>query len=650
MLPPVRAALSSTADYQSQAQAATSRARVDVASSAQSQSGNDATLSGARLDAASLSGQLKLAQGSSILAETIGKLLKTPRRENEALLDYTTRLFEAVQALKPQEVANVERLLNQIVKGISLRLMAEILREPSGPTAARLAAHIEAANIAQRDLAANTVVSFYRQNASADPPLNANNPRMPQSGNPATTPTNQTTQAPAVTADDPVAARNQPAGNNVLPKTAEGQNQRLANGSSPSATPAPQVLKSEQTEQTSRPTTGVNGQSSTTASQDMSGRPTVTSNEAAGPTRAATPQASAQTDPKPSAEQPQSHGSSSGTLGNPGNLAKAEAAKAVTGNQAPVVTNEAVKQAGAEKPNEMQALARTAMELFKLDTPVPARLWSALSDQTLLKLANWLATALSELDLPETASMPAPSSADPTAADDKALEQRASSGPNMPTPGQTNPASAPSQTTGSDRPHAAALAAAVTGADTTEQQLAAMAVSTLPAAREALPWPYVAAYPPGEEEPRREQRKTPPIEAIEDEEQDGSSQQHASDDDQQESEEPQDDVQDEEETVRDTMTAAEKAAGYRANEASVEAEAPEASPSDLYWRMAGWTDDRAEDVAKSKRLADMKKAAEPLGPATFVNSGNDDYSLLPRFFRAAPRMSPSEAPESDEPN
>ncbi|RDL49315.1 hypothetical protein BLJAPNOD_00413 [Ensifer sp. M14] len=33
----------------------------------------------------------------------------------------------------------------------------------------------------------------------------------------------------------------------------------------------------------------------------------------------------------------------------------------------------------------------------------------------------------------------------------------------------------------------------------------------------------------------------------------------------------------------------------------------------------------------------------------FQTSGND-YSLVWRFFRAAPRMSPSEAPESDEPN
>lgn len=591
MLPPVRAALSSTADYHSQAQTAVNPARVAVSAHAsQSQQTSEDILSNARLDAASLSAQLKLAQGSSILAETIGKLLKTPRRENETLIDYTARLFEAVQALKPQEIANVERLLNQIVKGISLRLMAEILKEPSGPTAARLAAHFEAANIAQRDLATKTVVSFYRQNASADTPLNSNAPRIPQGGGPTTAPTGQAGQASqaiqtghaiAVSADEQIAAPRRPAGNDALPKAMEGQNQRPTG--SPSSTPSvPQIIKPDQPEQLARQAGGTAAPAGSVHSQITPGLAGSAQGEAAAAARQAASQAAPPVEMRQaSAVQPES---------NPG---RSGAASTMTGNQVQVAAQQAAQQAAEAEPQEMQALARTAVEMFKLDIPVPARLWSALSDQTLLKLATWLATALSAIDVPETAHLPGAPPAGQTAADDKPVEQqRVTGGQNSPAPSQNNPATAAAQTANGSATDVTRLAASTARAEPAEQQMAIMAgaAGALPAqAREVLPWPYVAAYPPGEDEPRQEQRKAQPIEAIEDEEQDGSSQQHSfGDEAPQEDEPPQDDA-DGEEMAGETMTAAEKAAGYRAGEARIEADAPEARPSDLYWRMAGWT-------------------------------------------------------------
>ncbi len=579
MLPPVRAALSSTADYQSQAQTAITPSRVTVPSNAApAQAESDAILSNARLDAASLSAQLKLAHGSSILAETIGKLLKMPRRENETLIDYTTRLFEAVQALKPQEIANVERLLNQIVKGISLRLMAEILKEPSGPTAARLAAHMEAANINQRDLAAKTVVSLYRQNASADAPMNSNAPRMPQNSSPAAAQRPQTGQlgqapAPVASADDQVSVLRQPVTNDTPLKVAEGQSQRPA-ASQTFSTPMPAAVKPDRSEQAQAPMAGAVRQADTVPLQAVSSRPNPVSNDVAAATRPTTAQPALPGIPQPGVERAEAHRTQPGPA-------------AVVGNQPRIVADGDARQTIAAKPHEMQALARTAVEMFKLDMPVPARLWSALSDQTLIKLANWLATVLSELDLPETAHMPATSPASQTAADDPSIAQQ------RPTGGQSTPASAQSAPTApvvhGEAPDKAGIAAAISRGDTAEQQMATMAGAaaappTQP--REALPWPYVAAYPPAEDEPRQEHRKAEPIEAIEDEEQDGSTQQQAFDDEQQD-EQPQDDA-DDEEIAGETMTKAEKAAGYRAGEARIEADAPEARPTDLYWRMAGW--------------------------------------------------------------
>jgi len=578
MLPPVRAALSSTADYQNQTQATVNPARVTSSpASAQSQSISNAILSGARLDAASLSAQLKLAQGSSILAETIGKLLKTPRRENETLIDYTARLFEAVQALKPQEVANVERLLNQIVKGISLRLMAEILKEPSGPAAARLAAHIETANIAQRDLAAKTVVSFYRQNGSAETPPAGNGPRLQQAASPAAAQTGQISPTQATSNDDYIASLRQPAGNETSPKLGEGQNQR-----SPAPAPASPELKPQQAEQASKPASSMTGAANAAASQAPTSRPVTPTSEAVA---AAKPTMS-MTGLK--------DGSQANAVRSEITPGRASTPTTAISNQLQISAPQVAQQAVATEPEEMQALARTAVEMFKLDIPVPARLWSSLSDQTLLKLATWLATALSELDLPETKHLPMSSPAVQTATDDGLADQQRAAGnaPSASTSHGGQTAASP-QTANGATPDAARAAAAAARADMPEQNMAALAVAanTVPTqAREALPWPYVAAYPPADEEPRHRERQAEPIEALEDEEQDESSQQHAfGDEHEPEGEEPQEDDTEGEEIISDTMTRAEKAAGYRAGEARLEADVPEVQPSDLYWRMAGWT-------------------------------------------------------------
>jgi len=577
MLPPVRAALSSTADYQNQTQAAVNPARVIVsANAAKSQTGSDPTLSSARLDAASLSAQLKLAQGSSILAETIGKLLKTPRRENETLIDYTTRLFEAVQALKPQEVANVERLLNQIVKGISLRLMAEILKEPSGPAAARLAAHIETANIAQRDLAAKTVVSFYRQNASADTPPAGNGPRLQQGANPATAQTGQIGPSQTTSNDDHIASLRQPAGNEASPKLGEGQNQR-----SPAPATASPELKPQQAEQASKPAGSLTGPANTAASQAPTSRPVTPTSEAVAAAKPTMSMTALKDGFQANAVRPEI---------NPGSVSTPAA---VISNQLQISAGQVAQQAVAAEPEEMQALARTAVEMFKLDIPVPARLWSALSDQTLLKLANWLATVLSELDLPESKHLPMSSPAVQATADDGLGDKQRATG-NVPSASASHggQAAASPQTANGAMPDAARAAAAAR-ADAPEQNMAALAVAanTVPTqAREALPWPYVAAYPPADEEPRHKERQAEPIEALEDEEQDESSKQHTfGDEHEPEGEEPQDNDAEGEEIVSDTMTRAERAAGYRAGEVRLEADVPEVQPSDLYWRMAGWT-------------------------------------------------------------
>jgi hypothetical protein len=126
-------------------------------------------LSSGRGDVLALSAQIQLAQGTSIFAETVGRLVKLPRREGETLSDYTKRLVDAIKALNPAERAALERSLNQLVKGITLQLLNQLLANPAGPDAARFAVNLETAKLVEKDLAAKAAVTSYQQNEGAEP-------------------------------------------------------------------------------------------------------------------------------------------------------------------------------------------------------------------------------------------------------------------------------------------------------------------------------------------------------------------------------------------------------------------------------------------------------------------------------------------------
>jgi hypothetical protein len=166
MLPPVSATTTMLPDHPSSAPQPVVRPQLsaanDVAGGGMS---TDRLLSGGRLEAMSLSGQLQLAQGASVFAETIGQLIKMPRGENESLAAYAARITEAVKALSPGEKLALQRLLNQVVNGLTLRLLAEVLKNPSGPGAARLALHMEMTQLSDHDLPAEAAVTSYRQTA-----------------------------------------------------------------------------------------------------------------------------------------------------------------------------------------------------------------------------------------------------------------------------------------------------------------------------------------------------------------------------------------------------------------------------------------------------------------------------------------------------
>ncbi|MGF9693894.1 hypothetical protein AAIH46_13840 [Rhizobium sp. 0TCS1.26] len=134
-----------------------------------------------RLTILSVSGQMQLAQGLSVAAETVGAMMKIARRESEPLSDYAGRIAEAIAALSSAQRAALQRALNQLVKGLTIRLLAEILQNPAGPEATRLSLQLESRTARDRDLAARGVVSSYRQNDSSGMPaaIAARPPTLP---------------------------------------------------------------------------------------------------------------------------------------------------------------------------------------------------------------------------------------------------------------------------------------------------------------------------------------------------------------------------------------------------------------------------------------------------------------------------------------
>ncbi|WJH41780.1 hypothetical protein N7E02_16080 [Aliirhizobium terrae] len=570
MLPPVRAALSSHSDFQSQAPAAAARMSLAAATTTVAADNDKSVpISGGRMDALSLSAQLKLAQSFSIFAETIGKVLNMPRGENEALVDYATRLSEAVRALNPAERMSIERLLNQIVKGVTLRLLAEILNDPAGPDAARLAAYIETASASERDLAAKAVVSSYRQNGSAEPAANGNVSRpapAAQGGMPAGAPAGAQGAATAAGAA-PAASTPQSQAAPVASASQQGSLQDTPE-SSPARPDGQQptqntgnALADRQGNRLERPTTPA----SHTANPTMSG-------PASGQT--AQQQAAAQIIPGQAAIAGASPNSPAGLgiAAADGDTGAAPAARI----QDEAAADPRVAETKAKSPR----LAETGMRAPSTD----GRAGLSNARLMLAELANWMTglvatgeaspTAGSTVRRPEFLAAPTeqPAGQDEPTAADGAAKQAAGTARNA---GATDSPSAarPSE----PPPSEAAAAAQPDGGEPLDKQMAMLAGSWPQATREGVPWPYVA-YPPGEQEPEREERKARAIAEIGDEEDEAPAQDHGFHGEQQGEEAEQESSQDGE----GRKDKAESAGEARSDE-------DEGRPNDLYWRMAGWS-------------------------------------------------------------
>ena len=119
-----------------------------------------------RLNLLMLTGQQRMSDNLAILVNLLGSRLGIERNEGETLNAYAGRLVQALGDLPPQMRQSVQRQLAQMFGGLQLRTSMEAFRNPAGPEAATLSIYLELYRIKDKDLAARTVVTSYRQNAA----------------------------------------------------------------------------------------------------------------------------------------------------------------------------------------------------------------------------------------------------------------------------------------------------------------------------------------------------------------------------------------------------------------------------------------------------------------------------------------------------
>lgn len=122
----------------------------------------DAT-AGASAMARAVSGELRLSQNVGVLAETLGKLLNIARMDGEASDAYVERLVTTMQSLPADARATLEKQLGSILRGISLSVLADALKNSAGPEAARLAVMFELARSTNGPRGTKPPVSSYLQ-------------------------------------------------------------------------------------------------------------------------------------------------------------------------------------------------------------------------------------------------------------------------------------------------------------------------------------------------------------------------------------------------------------------------------------------------------------------------------------------------------
>lgn len=168
MLTPVRAASNASFSSQSQPVAIAANGTIRVVDAVppvhQVQSTDLNSAIAGKLNILLLAVRARMVEALLDVLKAAGDALSQPRGDDETDLAFASRLAAAIQKLPPAKIEQLERQLAAQGHAVPLRLLAEALKNPAGPEAARITAYLESMRYKDRDLATGAVVRSYRQN------------------------------------------------------------------------------------------------------------------------------------------------------------------------------------------------------------------------------------------------------------------------------------------------------------------------------------------------------------------------------------------------------------------------------------------------------------------------------------------------------
>lgn len=166
MLPPVLASAnayaSATEAKQRPDQTVSARPTTANVPAAPTAIAREATVAG-QLNMMLLSGPERMSQNLAALADVLGSALKIERRVDESLTDYMGRLIDGIAGLPAADRLKLQKLLAQSFAGLQLRTLLDAMANPSGPERTTLALYLELYRQTDRDGAARSVISSYRE-------------------------------------------------------------------------------------------------------------------------------------------------------------------------------------------------------------------------------------------------------------------------------------------------------------------------------------------------------------------------------------------------------------------------------------------------------------------------------------------------------
>lgn len=103
------------------------------------------------------------------IADMVGASIGIERKPNEADAAFAARFVAALTKLDEGQRAALQRTLNQVLKGLQVQVLLQVLKNQDGPEAALLSAYMEIQRSNRENLKAQTVVSSYTQNSQSEP-------------------------------------------------------------------------------------------------------------------------------------------------------------------------------------------------------------------------------------------------------------------------------------------------------------------------------------------------------------------------------------------------------------------------------------------------------------------------------------------------